>query len=594
MFNLKAPTHNIQTRHYHITKSRLIYADSSADQVYFQSQLNADPLLSDLRAVCLNISQPDSLGNYICCTDNSVKQSRNLWMLCGTEHSPNDQPIQAGEIYRVGRQVIKFKTVPSDSQRQSARDRSELRANNDFSNRHSHQKRDGAHLLNSPPCQKENSSPNRFQTLNTNQSKHQQTNQLVCRICLEPETSDLEFEPDLCFCSRKMPAHTECIIKWMSKKCEKWKKSGVAFYDLTLLFCDICKQKYPGSVKHKGVDRQILDTNFAFGTPYAIIEAFENESTAVNAYFIIQMPTEDQKFIIGRHEQNDLSFRDISVSRQHATLLWKRGRLFLYDNDSKFGTLKLVQEKHYLCTGVRNKFVVDKFMFDVNVFKRSRDCECVENHVSYTKNPEDNLALQAMRALRIVPSIGFREERNEEADVGGVELVEVEYAAAQAQRSAQRVDLQAAVPLPEDPSEIIESQSSPEVNSPPVEESVQNSSFRLDNMSRVLQQNYFNSPAQLAHEPENPVNFPQLLNQVYDSLIDNARRETGDYLTEEISVLHAQNTPQNALENEPIRFDFTRIPNAPSEYEIEDLSQDFRPAPETTLCEESALRVRKL
>ena len=47
----------------------------------------------------------------------------------------------------------------------------------------------------------------------------------------------------------------------------------------------------------------------------------------------------------GRNNKNDIIFNDISVSRVHSYLHWINNEIYLYDNNSKFGTLKLVKNK---------------------------------------------------------------------------------------------------------------------------------------------------------------------------------------------------------------------------------------------------------
>ena len=42
---------------------------------------------------------------------------------------------------------------------------------------------------------------------------------------------------------------------------------------------------------------------------------------------------------IGRKASNDITLKDISISRLHCFLYIKKGRVFLVDNYSKFGTL---------------------------------------------------------------------------------------------------------------------------------------------------------------------------------------------------------------------------------------------------------------
>lgn len=42
---------------------------------------------------------------------------------------------------------------------------------------------------------------------------------------------------------------------------------------------------------------------------------------------------------MGRNHTSQVNLRDISVSRNHCTFVYKLGKLFLQDRKSKFGTL---------------------------------------------------------------------------------------------------------------------------------------------------------------------------------------------------------------------------------------------------------------
>lgn len=49
---------------------------------------------------------------------------------------------------------------------------------------------------------------------------------------------------------------------------------------------------------------------------------------------------------MGRGHQCDLRISDISVSRIHAHLKFEDGQFKIYDNDSKFGTLILLNDPY--------------------------------------------------------------------------------------------------------------------------------------------------------------------------------------------------------------------------------------------------------
>ena len=59
--------------------------------------------------------------------------------------------------------------------------------------------------------------------------------------------------------------------------------------------------------------------------------------------YMISLP--DRKEVsIGRNHTSQVNLRDISVSRNHCTLVYKFGKVFLEDRRSKFGTLVCPQK----------------------------------------------------------------------------------------------------------------------------------------------------------------------------------------------------------------------------------------------------------
>ena len=60
----------------------------------------------------------------------------------------------------------------------------------------------------------------------------------------------------------------------------------------------------------------------------------------------IIVPDKDQTLKIGRGHQCDLRISDISVSRVHSHLKFIDGKFLIFDNDSKFGTLILLNDNY--------------------------------------------------------------------------------------------------------------------------------------------------------------------------------------------------------------------------------------------------------
>lgn len=397
LFNVKAGENDITIRDYYLTNSKVIYGDILNDQAFFTNTLISDPTLSELRTVIINIHHKENPINYVQAINESNMQSKNLWTLCDSNYDKIGDLISKDDVFRVGRQVFRFSFAPEEPQKQTLpkTNRTKIHV------LHTEKSNIASVFEDNFEEQKENKPKNENTMRNTNLFKSIAGTSVFCRICLEPETEQLRFEKNLCFCSQNMPAHVECIMKWMNKKCEKWKKNGVAFYDLSLLYCDVCRSKYPTIIKTGNKERQILDIKFSKNVPHAIIESYENESQIVNGYFIIEMEKDkDRRFFIGRHDQNEISFKDISVSRQHACINWSKNKLYIKDLDSKFGTLKMAKGRQYLDDFQSKRFVIDKFMFYFHIFKSRDKCDCFEEKSKIIKNPNDSIALKAYIELK--------------------------------------------------------------------------------------------------------------------------------------------------------------------------------------------------
>lgn len=71
------------------------------------------------------------------------------------------------------------------------------------------------------------------------------------------------------------------------------------------------------------------------------------ESISMNGskyIYLVSLDTDKTQFKFGRAHDNDIRINDISVSRFHASIKREKGNLILVDNNSKFGTLALVNK----------------------------------------------------------------------------------------------------------------------------------------------------------------------------------------------------------------------------------------------------------
>ena len=172
----------------------------------------------------------------------------------------------------------------------------------------------------------------------------------MCRICYEEEDpKDEEKNPLVqpCHCSGSLKyIHLECLKQWLLKKsCIKREKNDrYSLFIKKAIECELCRTKYPDFIKHKEKIYEILNLKSEFENNL-IIESLSKDKNNDKILFVINLDF-NNKIRIGRGHDADINLLDVSISRLHSTLtIDKKKNIFIEDNNSKFGTLILVQSK---------------------------------------------------------------------------------------------------------------------------------------------------------------------------------------------------------------------------------------------------------
>jgi len=107
--------------------------------------------------------------------------------------------------------------------------------------------------------------------------------------------------------------------------------------------CEICKTPYPLRFKSGNNYFDLIDSERP-NENYIVLESL-NQLKDNNNYKSIHVLTlkEGEKIIMGRGHDSDVRINDISVSRTHSCLMLSKGKIYLTDYKSKFGTLVLMQ-----------------------------------------------------------------------------------------------------------------------------------------------------------------------------------------------------------------------------------------------------------
>ncbi|GBE61698.1 FHA domain-containing protein [Babesia ovata] len=161
-----------------------------------------------------------------------------------------------------------------------------------------------------------------------------ETDQNMCRICLEGEESGTLVVPCKCNGSMKY-VHLACVRTWVQGRLnvkDEMGKPQLAFF-LKNLKCELCGVPYPSYVDVDSVWTEFLGIEEPV-PPYAILEPENASNTGLHVASLAAAPVS-----IGRNGSSDVVLPDISVSRCHATMHYREGHFVIEDKDSKFGTL---------------------------------------------------------------------------------------------------------------------------------------------------------------------------------------------------------------------------------------------------------------
>ena len=168
----------------------------------------------------------------------------------------------------------------------------------------------------------------------------------VCRICyLEEDENNLEnplVQPCECTGSVKF-IHLECLRKWVStRSCVKIDTtSECCIFLIKPVECELCKAKFPDFIKYEKRLLPVIDFSQVFDN-YLTLESLTLDRQNNKFIYVISL-NKERKIKIGRGHEAKVILSDISVSRIHCIMTVEKNQVFIEDNESKFGTLILVQ-----------------------------------------------------------------------------------------------------------------------------------------------------------------------------------------------------------------------------------------------------------
>ena len=272
-----------------------------------------------------------NLNEYEIDKEYNITTPNSTWFLLRKEFMDdrmNDYNLKEGDILKIGRILIRIKTIRFSKNNNNNKNNDDKSINTNFS-----------------------------QDLKEIQIEHNKIKKLkepkdfsgnkLCRICYGED--DNEENPLLqpCTCSGSMKyIHLNCLKTWINTsvniKLESTEYCNI--YSYKPAECELCKTTFPDFMRHKGKLYEILDFYNNFSS-YLIFECLITDKTMTKFIYVVNLDLPNNKVNIGRGHNSNILLNDISVSRLHCILEVNKStkKIFISDNNSKFGTLALVQ-----------------------------------------------------------------------------------------------------------------------------------------------------------------------------------------------------------------------------------------------------------
>ena len=255
---------------------------------------------------------------------------------------------------------------------------------------------------------------------NSNHNNYNNKNKKVkiCRICYLEEYDKYNnplIKP--CKCSGSMKyIHYECLLHWIKTKISVERSSFssnelLGVYTLSPLECELCKTKLPNYLRHKKEIYSLLNLDKKFNEEinlnkkgekiskkrrenkdsYIIFDSISPQRIESRFRFFVKF-NENNILKIGRGLDMQLVLNDISVSRNHCQLkIEDDGSIVLEDNNSKFGSLVLIQKEIEILKGNCLNIQVGTNYFTFTLKKKTGFFSCCNAEEIDSKNNYENL-----------------------------------------------------------------------------------------------------------------------------------------------------------------------------------------------------------
>ena len=369
-----------ESGHLYRLQNRIFFTKEENNLNGYEKLLKIDKIKNSYE-LSLNKYKTDDTGN--------ISTLNSAWFLLKKykmEEKINKYKLHTGDIIKIGRIATRIKEIKFD--KNSKKDDKSLFSENDSINKSkesnskilkdigdfTNEKEIGnnqKHKIYSLANQRNATDPDlkdKIQVLNLNKNKILDNNKLdtneeennkdnssknnkikkknlICRICYMEEEDGFEdplVQPCKCSGSLKY-IHLKCLKHWIfTRSCMKVESNEYcSVFVFKEVECEICKTKLPDFVSHFGKLHSLLDFSEEFKN-YLILETLTLDDEDNKFLYVVSLDN-NRNIKLGRGLLSEVLLSDVSVSRIHCMFSIEGRNVYIRDNNSKFGTLVLVQ-----------------------------------------------------------------------------------------------------------------------------------------------------------------------------------------------------------------------------------------------------------
>ena len=259
--------------------------------------------------------------------------------------------------------------------------------------------------------------------------KNSDSQQKICRICYQEEDNENNPLIQPCLCSGSMKfIHLKCLKQWINtRSCILVENNEYCnIFLIKAVDCELCKNKLPDYVRHKNKLYKVIEFNTNFKN-YLSFENLTLDKQKNKFIYVINLDKE-KKIKMGRGHDANILLSDISVSRVHCFLNIDNNNVFLEDNNSKYGTLVLVQttkinlaENIFLNLQIGRTFISCKIKKPFKLFGCCEVAEKIDINF-YLKQNEKKIGMKKILTVRTEVENDREEDEHKKEKERGVEI----------------------------------------------------------------------------------------------------------------------------------------------------------------------------